>query len=75
MGDTNLVLHHFFLSSHSPTPQELFKMIEERKADMSCEVALSYLEVYNEQIRDLLEPSDKMLAIREDAQQGEARGV
>lgn len=37
---------------------------------MSCEVALSYLEVYNETIRDLLEPSDAMLAIREDATKG-----
>ena len=50
--------------------QELFREIDARKDDVSCEVALSYLEVYNETIRDLLEPSDNMLAIREDASKG-----
>lgn len=31
------------------------------------DVSLSYLEIYNETIKDLLEPSDKVLTLREDA--------
>jgi hypothetical protein len=50
--------------------QELFREIDSRKDEVSCEVALSYLEVYNETIRDLLDPSDRFLAIREDASKG-----
>ncbi|KAG8903387.1 kinesin-like protein Klp5 [Tulasnella sp. 403] len=36
------------------TMTELFAKIEERKDDMLVEVSLSFLEIYNEEIRDLL---------------------
>ncbi|EGD73729.1 kinesin motor domain-containing protein [Salpingoeca rosetta] len=48
------------------TVQELFKRIRERQDDISCNVAVSYLEVYNERIRDLLKPSSGELRLRED---------
>uniref|UniRef100_A0A8C0GD20 Kinesin-like protein n=1 Tax=Chelonoidis abingdonii TaxID=106734 RepID=A0A8C0GD20_CHEAB len=51
------------------TMVELYKRIEERKEEKSCEVLISYQEVYNEQIHDLLE-SKGPLAIREDPEKG-----
>ncbi|XP_028408908.1 kinesin-like protein KIF18A [Dendronephthya gigantea] len=48
---------------------DLYKRIEEMKHEKTCEVAVSYLEVYNENIRDLLMPG-KELAMREDPQRG-----
>lgn len=36
------------------TLEELFRIIEERKSTFKYEVSVSVLEVYNEQIRDLL---------------------
>jgi kinesin family member 18/19 len=50
---------------------ELFQRIEERKEDYSVDVSLSFLEIYNEEIRDLLAPAGLEtprggLAIRED---------
>lgn len=50
------------------TMQELFEKIEERK-DKETEVTLSYLEIYNETIRDLLVPggSKQPLMLREDS--------
>lgn len=50
---------------------ELFQKIEDRKDDLICEVSLSFLEIYNEEIRDLLaEPGSFAprggLAMRED---------
>ncbi|KAM6312136.1 kinesin-like protein KIF18B [Podargus strigoides] len=51
------------------TVVELYKRIEARKAEKSCEVLISYQEVYNEQIHDLLEPKGP-LAIREDPKKG-----
>ncbi|XP_042643301.1 kinesin-like protein KIF18B [Tyto alba] len=50
------------------TMVELYKRIEARK-EKSCEVLVSYQEVYNEQIYDLLEPKGP-LAIREDPEKG-----
>ncbi|XP_008052975.1 kinesin-like protein KIF18A [Carlito syrichta] len=47
----------------------LFKCIDEIKEEKVCTTAVSYLEVYNEQIRDLLVNSGP-LAIREDDQKG-----
>ncbi|KPM35941.1 Kinesin-like protein 6 [Neonectria ditissima] len=38
------------------TMQELFEKIDERSQDKSTELSLSYLEIYNETIRDLLVP-------------------
>ncbi|XP_069461937.1 kinesin-like protein KIF18B isoform X2 [Ambystoma mexicanum] len=51
------------------TMVELYRRIEEIKEEKLCEVLISYLEVYNEQIQDLLEPKG-FLAIREDSQKG-----
>ena len=50
---------------------ELFQRIEERRADYVVDVSLSFLEIYNEEIRDLLAPPDAYrpkggLAMRED---------
>ncbi|NXE90558.1 KI18A protein, partial [Menura novaehollandiae] len=51
------------------TMMTLYKRMDQIKEDKTCDVAVSYLEVYNEQIRDLLVSSGP-LAVREDAQQG-----
>lgn len=51
------------------TMQELFERIEERKGEKHTEVSLSYLEIYNETIRDLLVPGGSKggLMLREDS--------
>ena len=51
--------------------QELFERIGERRPDKETEVSLSYLEIYNETIRDLLVPGGSKggLMLREDANQ------
>ena len=51
--------------------QELFERIGESSEDKVTEISLSYLEIYNETIRDLLNPSDVRggLMLREDANQ------
>ncbi|XP_073899352.1 kinesin-like protein KIF18A isoform X1 [Castor canadensis] len=51
------------------TMLDLYKSMDEIKEDKVCSTAVSYLEVYNEQIRDLLVNSGP-LAVREDAQNG-----
>ncbi|NXF51605.1 KI18B protein, partial [Oceanites oceanicus] len=51
------------------TMVELYKRIEAKREEKSCEVLVSYQEVYNEQIHDLLEPKGP-LAIREDPEKG-----
>ncbi|XP_073514170.1 kinesin-like protein KIF18A [Phyllobates terribilis] len=51
------------------TMMDLYDRIESMKEEKVCNVAVSYLEVYNEQIRDLLANSNP-LAVREDAQKG-----
>ncbi|NXU16485.1 KI18A protein, partial [Pardalotus punctatus] len=51
------------------TMMALYRRMDQLKEDKMCEVAVSYLEIYNEQIRDLLVSSGP-LAVREDAQQG-----
>lgn len=55
------------------TMQELFEKIEERSQDKVTELSLSYLEIYNETIRDLLVPSGSNgkggLMLREDSNQ------
>ncbi|KAG9249255.1 P-loop containing nucleoside triphosphate hydrolase protein [Calycina marina] len=53
------------------TMQELFEKIEERSDEKQTEISLSYLEIYNETIRDLLVPggSKQGLMLREDANQ------
>ncbi|NXR11625.1 KI18A protein, partial [Semnornis frantzii] len=51
------------------TMMALYNCIDQLKEDKICTVAVSYLEVYNEQIRDLLVNSGP-LAVREDAEKG-----
>ncbi|XP_038052744.1 kinesin-like protein KIF18A [Patiria miniata] len=51
------------------TMVDLYRRIGEIAKDKLCDVAVSYLEVYNENIRDLLAPSG-ILALREDPQKG-----
>ncbi|XP_028622897.1 kinesin-like protein KIF18A [Grammomys surdaster] len=51
------------------TMLDLFKCMDEIKEEKECSTAVSYLEIYNEQIRDLLTNSGP-LAVREDAQKG-----
>ncbi|KXX81049.1 Kinesin-like protein 6 [Madurella mycetomatis] len=53
------------------TMQELFEKIQERSSEKATEVTLSYLEIYNETIRDLLVPggSKQGLMLREDSNQ------
>ncbi len=53
------------------TMQELFERIGEINDEKHTEVSLSYLEIYNETIRDLLVPggSKQSLMLREDANQ------
>lgn len=51
------------------TMKELFKRMDEAKEEKEFTVAFSYLEVYNEQIRDLLS-NEGPLAVREDGQKG-----
>lgn len=54
------------------TMQDLFERIAEKTEEKIIEVSLSYLEIYNETIRDLLVPggSKAGLMLREDATQG-----
>ncbi|XP_007950142.1 kinesin-like protein KIF18A [Orycteropus afer afer] len=51
------------------TMLDLYKSMDEIKEEKVCSTTVSYLEVYNEQIRDLLVNSGP-LAVREDAQKG-----
>ncbi|KAM6176003.1 kinesin-like protein KIF19 [Erethizon dorsatum] len=49
------------------TLNDLFRAIEETSSDMEYEVSMSYLEIYNEMIRDLLNPTLGYLELREDS--------
>ncbi|KAG5975074.1 hypothetical protein E4U55_007898 [Claviceps digitariae] len=54
------------------TMQELFEKIDERSQEKTTELSLSYLEIYNETIRDLLVPGGSPAAglmLREDSNQ------
>nr|XP_006816577.1 PREDICTED: kinesin-like protein KIF18A-like [Saccoglossus kowalevskii] len=51
------------------TMVELYKRIDSIKEEKTCNIAISYLEVYNENIRDLLNPG-MPLAVREDSTKG-----
>ncbi|XP_071809162.1 kinesin-like protein KIF18A [Asterias amurensis] len=51
------------------TMVDLYRRIGEISNEKLCDVAVSYLEVYNENIRDLLAPSG-LLAVREDPEKG-----
>ncbi|XP_006859940.1 PREDICTED: kinesin-like protein KIF19-like [Chrysochloris asiatica] len=49
------------------TLRDLFQAIEETSDNMDYSVSMSYLEIYNEVIRDLLNPSSGFLDLREDS--------
>lgn len=51
------------------TMKEVFNRMESCSEEMSCEIAISYLEIYNETVHDLLTPSG-VLNIREDGKSG-----
>jgi kinesin family protein 18/19 len=53
------------------TMQELFDKIRDKQDEKVIDISLSYLEIYNETIRDLLVPggSKQGLMLREDANQ------
>ena len=50
--------------------QELFDQIEYISSERDYQLKISYIEVYNENIRDLISPSDKYLDLREDPIKG-----
>lgn len=52
------------------TVSALYDRIEELKDELSCEVAVSYLEIYNETVVDLINPGGLVLNIREDGKNG-----
>ncbi|XP_028935839.1 kinesin-like protein KIF19 isoform X2 [Ornithorhynchus anatinus] len=52
------------------TLNDLFHAIEETSDHLDYEVSMSYLEIYNEVIQDLLNPSAGYLDLREDAKGG-----
>jgi kinesin family protein 18/19 len=51
------------------TLQEIYSKVDECKEENSCEIAISYLEIYNETVIDLLTPTGS-LNIREDGKAG-----
>ena len=53
---------------------ELYRKIEELRDDRTVEVAVSYLEVYNESIIDLINPESGQLAIRDDGKSANIAG-
>lgn len=52
------------------TLHDLFIEISRTSNDLMYQVSMSYLEIYNELIRDLLSPSNGFLELREDAKGG-----
>ena len=42
------------------TMMELFKRINQAKDEKTCTVSVSYLEIYNEQVKDLIKPSGSL---------------
>ena len=56
------------------TVMELYNKIEELKDDRNVEIAVSYLEVYNESIIDLINPESGQLAIRDDGKSANIAG-
>lgn len=51
------------------TMEEVYRKMETLAEDSTCEIGISYLEVYNETVRDLLRP-DGVLNVREDGKSG-----
>lgn len=66
-----------FSSNAGVIPQclrDLYTMVEERRRDAllgeAWSISLSFFEVYNDQVFDLIDPSGKNLPVREDADRG-----
>jgi kinesin family protein 18/19 len=47
------------------TVLEIFKRLQEMNQQYESEISISYLEVYNEQVKDLLTPSENILNVLE----------
>lgn len=55
----------------SLTAGELYRLVDKLRSEgQSCDVAVAYLEVYNEVVRDLLNPNGPSLAVRDDPTKG-----
>ena len=52
------------------TIKELFDIIKKTRTNKSYQIKVSFLEIYNETIRDLLIITNDILDLREDAEQG-----
>ena len=52
------------------TMNELFRQIERNAGEKDYVIKISYLEVYNETLRDLLSSEDTSLDLREDVEKG-----
>ena len=52
------------------TVEELFSKISSYSSDRDYKIKLWYLEIYNENIKDLLNPNDENCDLREDPQKG-----
>ena len=50
--------------------QELFVKIKQQRNNYNYDIRVSFLEIYNEQIRDLIVVSDEVLDLREDKDKG-----
>lgn len=68
--------HTMLGTPHDPgviffTTMELFRMIEAKSEEEQLELSISYFEIYNEMVFDLLAPTvGKQLAVREDPKRG-----
>jgi len=49
---------------------DLFEHIDKNKINKDIKIKVSYLEIYNENIKDLMSPDDKNLDLREDPMKG-----
>lgn len=54
------------------TVKELYDRVESVREEVACEIVVSYLEVYNETVLDLISGGGGQLAIREDGNAGVA---
>ncbi len=52
------------------TMRDLFHAIADNKSERQYHLSVSYMEIYNETIRDLLVENSKPLALREDGDKG-----